>query len=143
MNRNKILFISILIISLIGLATIFVLVFEQIAYGNICPPILGAPACYIILVFILLISHLKIIEDKNILFFSSAGICWLIAIYASYSQINGLLECPKCLVEIPLCYLSLIMFSILIILKLFEIKPKYFNFHILLFTLSKVSPAAP
>lgn len=110
-----------LIILIIGLITIIVLVSTQIIFGNVCPPLFNIPACFILLVILILMlfSHIGHIKYKNIIYFVCALIGLAIAIYFSYSQICGLQDCPS-LLEIPLCYLSVLMFSLLLILKIFE-----------------------
>jgi uncharacterized membrane protein len=68
---------------------------------------------------LLILSHINIIKDKNIIYFVCAILGLLIAIYFSISQIKDVQDCPSPF-GIPLCYLSFIMFTLLIVLKFFE-----------------------
>lgn len=123
MKKSHLYFAN-LIISILGLLTIIFLVSKQIIIGNICPPLFEIPACFIILILLVLIilSHIKIFKDRNMIYFLCAILGLLIAIYFSFSQIRGLQDCPQCLIGIPLCYLSVLMFTLLLILKILEIK---------------------
>lgn len=122
MKKSHLYFAN-LIISILGLLTIIFLVSKQIITGNICPRLFEIPACFIILVLLIsiILSHIKIFKDRNILYFLCAILGLLIAIYFSISQIRGLQDCPQCLIGIPLCYLSVLMFTLLLILKILEI----------------------
>ncbi len=113
--------LSLIVILLLGVTN---LVIEEMTTGNACPLLLRVPACYIVLVCGLLvtISHFKILNDRHSLYFIGAGIAFLIALVASVLEISGFSLCPKTSNGIPMCYLSLLVFSSLLILKAFEIK---------------------
>ena len=88
--------------------------------GDVCPKILGIPACYIILSCFLLaaVSHIKVLGDKFWLYFVSTGIAWSIATYGTLGETFGWAECPKTAGGTPMCYISFAMFSTLILLKI-------------------------
>lgn len=114
----------ILILLLVALISVIILTALQVLRGNICPPVLGIPACYILLFAIsaAIISHLKMVNDKLFLFFSGVAIALGIAVYASFNQIYKLFECPKePIFQTPMCFLSFFLFSVILILKLAEI----------------------
>ena len=121
---SKILSFLIWIIALFGLNGTFSLVQEEFTKGNICPKLLGIPACYIILTCLvfLLISQSNLLKDKNRLFFIGAGVAATIAISGTVGQLMGWTECPKTDGGTPMCFLSLGLFSSLLILKWVEIK---------------------
>jgi len=100
------------------------LVGREISKGNICPKILGIPACYIILASFLMVlaSHSTLLKDNYWLYYIGAGIAWSIAATGTVGQLMGSIECPKTAGGTPMCYLSLAFFSTLLILKLIEIK---------------------
>ncbi len=122
--KRSYFYLANLIISIGGLITILILVFAQIIYGNICPDLLSIPACYVILFLIIavILSHLKITKDKNFIYFIGSSLGLLIATYFSTMQIQGSANCPQCLIGIPLCYAAFVMFNLLLILKILEIR---------------------
>lgn len=119
-------FISILIWGLAGFGTYGTigLVGREIAKGNICPKILGIPACYIILIsfIMVLLSHSSLLKDNHWLYVIGASIAWSIAATGTIGQLMGNIECPKTAGGTPMCYLSLAFFSTLLLLKLAEVK---------------------
>jgi phosphatidylserine synthase len=120
MNFKKIISVIITILLLIGIWGAGGLVWEEIKTGNGCPKIWIIPACVIILVCFLIpfVSH--ILKKWNKLYFVFTGTALIIAIIASIMQVTGKGECPKIDNGIPMCYLSFLIFSVLIILKLIE-----------------------
>ncbi len=112
-----------MLVALVGVVGVGNLVFDELRQGEICPPLLGVPACYLIMICILLVlvSQLGIARDRNRLFFLGAGAAWLVAVVASVLQLAGEVECPKTSSGTPLCYLSLILFSVLWALKIGEL----------------------
>ena len=94
------------------------LVLDEIRTGDGCPKIGIVPACAIILVcFVLpLIAHIK--KKWNIVYFFFTSVAMIIAVYASVVQVTGQGECPQLDSGIPMCYISLTLFGLLIILKI-------------------------
>ncbi len=129
MNKHKILSNLILGISIIGLTSVIVLTAGQLIYGNVCPRVMTIPACFILLLILIfiVISQLVPFRGGTVVFFAGSGISWLIAIYASYYQAYGLVECPKFIGEVPMCYLSFIMFTVLMFLKGLEMNLSFQN----------------
>jgi len=103
------------------------LVWDQYSSGDICPPVLGIPACYIILACVLaaIVSHTGALKDKNILFYLGSGIAMIFAVVGSIGNIAQILTCPKTSSSIPMCYISFVMFGTLILLKTLEIRMKH------------------
>ena len=118
MKSNKVLYWVISLLFIIGIFGAGELVHAEIITGNGCPKIKGIPACFIILIcFILpLIAH--ILKKWNLIYFLFTGVAALIALVASIMQFLGNTECPKTDSDIPMCYLSLLIFTTLIILKI-------------------------
>jgi predicted membrane channel-forming protein YqfA (hemolysin III family) len=52
------------------------------------------------------------------------GLAWSIATYGSIMQFSETVECPKTEEGIPMCYISFVMFSLLILLKTIELTKK-------------------
>lgn len=93
------------------------LVITEFATGNGCPKFGEVPSCLIILICFILpfISHL--LKKWDLIYFLFTGIATLIALMASVMQFIGNAECPKSDSGIPMCYLSLLIFTSLITLK--------------------------
>ncbi|SEL71449.1 hypothetical protein SAMN04487910_3148 [Aquimarina amphilecti] len=119
---KKILKIVVALLFVIGILGTGSLVIEEIQTGNGCPKIWIIPACVIILIcFIIpLISH--ILGKYNKLYFFFTGLAAMIAIIASIMQFTGNGECPKTGGGIPMCYYSLLLFTGLIVLKIYQLK---------------------
>lgn len=122
MILKTILFHTITILLLIGLWGASGLVIEELKTGNGCPKIALIPACIIIFFCFLIpaISHL--IRKKIVFYYVFSLLAFSIAALASYLQFNDLAQCPKMASLTPMCYISLLIFSTLIILKYVEQK---------------------
>ncbi|MFI8605311.1 hypothetical protein ACIGCP_12665 [Cellulophaga baltica] len=112
----------ILFLLIIGTIGVGGLVLEEVQTGNGCPKIGMVPACIIVLFCFLvpLVAHLK--KKWNVLYFLFTGLAFVIAIIASVMQYLGHNECPKTDGGIPMCYLSFAIFSLLITLKIIQLK---------------------
>jgi len=77
--------------------------------GNICPKILGIPACYIVLISFAggLVGHLLRHSKGNLIFFFFIGIVTLIATTGTVGELTGMAECPKTEGGTPMCFISL------------------------------------
>ena len=116
----------ILILALLGLAGALLLVIADALEPGVCPIALGVPACYFALALFLGITlgHVPLLKNeplKGILFLGFSGIGSLIAGYASIGQIGGFAECPEA-GPVPLCYLALIAYLSLFILKIWSLR---------------------
>jgi len=109
--------IAILLFTLYGM---YPLVSNEWTQGNICPKIIGIPACYIVfLCFSLgLIFHLIPVKNNYKIYLFFIGINTLIASVGSIGEWTGLTECPRTSGGIPMCYISLGICLSLITLKL-------------------------
>ncbi len=121
---QQLLNVSIWIIILTGLNGTIPLVRSEFVEGNICPRIIGIPACYIILSCLLFmcISQVKVFQDRNKLYFLGVMIALLIATIGSLGNLLGYIECPKTDQGTPMCYLSFLLFFSLLILKVIYLK---------------------
>jgi len=97
-----------------------ILSFNEFSHRNICPTILNIPACYIILICLVIPLIVHVIKAKNIVYFIFTGLAWCIVFYGSVMQFSGYIECPKTNTNVPMCYISLLLFSALIFLKLMQ-----------------------
>ncbi|SFW60618.1 hypothetical protein [Cellulophaga fucicola] len=117
MKASTTLFWVINMLFLIGLFGAGSLVITEFTTGDGCPKFGAVPACLIILICFILpfISHL--FKKWNLIYFLFTGIAALIALVASVMQFISNAECPKTDLGIPMCYISLLIFTALIILK--------------------------
>lgn len=125
MNYTKLLHIIITLLLVIGIYGAGSLVWDEIHTGNGCPKIWIIPVCVIVLICFLIPLIVHVIKKYITLYFVFTGLAFTIAIIASMMQYTGNGECPKLQNGMPMCYLSLLLFAILIILKTVHIsQPK-------------------
>ncbi|MFH1412744.1 MAG: hypothetical protein ABIG10_01815 [bacterium] len=112
----------IFIIAQIGWWTALFLSYNQFKIGKFCAPLFAIPTCYIILILFTLIIISIFVKNlaNKLLFYIPALIGLLIAFWFSAQQATDptpfIMHCPQ-LWGFPLCYASLAVFSILLILK--------------------------
>lgn len=114
--------LTIRIISILGAIITSILVYKDIFLIETCPLFLIFPACYLILISFLsiIISTFELKFKRNFLLFTVGAIIGEVnAVWFSINQIMGNDYCPM-FYDIPLCYVSLITFSSLIIFKYLE-----------------------
>ena len=119
---KKITYFSILIILIIGLLGTGGLVIEEFKTGNSCPKIAQIPMCLVILICFIIPLIVHVLKKWNVLYFLFTGFAGSIALVASIMQFSGNGECPKTTSGTPMCYYSLLLFSSLIILKIYHLK---------------------
>ena len=113
-----------LLVFFIGILGAGLLVYDEIKTTNVCPKLVGIPACYIIVACFIIPFFTHIAKGKNGIYFLFTGIAFIIALVASIMQFTGLGECPKTSNGTPMCYYSLLLFTTLIFLKIVIIKNK-------------------
>ena len=93
------------------------LVMNEYKNGNICPKLLGIPACYIILACLTLACIGFFLRGTVLrkLFYVGVVPALLIATYGSLGQMFGFAKYPKTSSGIPMCYISFGIFSFLFI----------------------------
>ena len=106
------------------------LVVEEIKTGDGCPKLVGIPMCLVVLICfaVPLIAHLSK-KKLNLVYFFFTGAALTIAVVASIMQFMNYGECPKLDNGTPMCYLSFLIFLLLIILKIRSIQPININKH--------------
>ena len=119
---KNILYYSILIILIFGLYGAGELVIEEFNTGEGCPKIMHVPMCLVVLVCFIISFIAHLLKKWNTLYFLFTGFAGSIALVASIMQFTGNTECPKTTTGTPMCYYSLLIFSSLIILKLYYFK---------------------
>jgi len=88
---------------------------------NVCPKVLGIPACYIVLLFFIgaLLVH---VSDFSVGFsyYIFLSIPFLLALTGTITELTGKVICPRTPGGTPMCYLSLGFCVVLIGLKFFS-----------------------
>ena len=120
---KRIAYYAILGILIIGVYGAGGLVVEEFKTGEGCPKIMGIPMCLVILFCFLVPLIVHLLKKKNVLYFLFTGLAGSIALMASVMQLLGYAECPKTASGTPMCYYSLLLFSSLIVLKIYHQKP--------------------
>jgi len=89
---------------------------------NVCPKIAGIPACYIVFVFFTAagISHFINIPLGNQLYFAFVGVPALIALIGTVVELSGKVICPRTKSGVPMCYISLGLCLVLMVVKYFS-----------------------
>ena len=118
MNKIKIL-LNVALISLLifWIAWTSALVIDEFTQWDICPTLLSIPACYIILWAFITLFVLHLLKINKYYFYAIASIPIAIAAYGTFFQIFGGIECPKTDWGIPMCFISLSLFSSITFLK--------------------------
>ena len=86
---------------------------------NVCPKIIGIPACYIVFTCFLtaLILHFTNTIIGNQIYFIFIGIPGIIALIGSITELSGKTICPRTASGKPMCYYSLAFCVVLILTK--------------------------
>ena len=98
------------------------LVIEEFKTGNGCPKVINIPMCLVILICLIIPLIVHVLKKWNTLYFLFTGLAASIALTASIMQLMNTAQCPKTTLGTPMCYYSLLIFSSLIILKLYPLK---------------------
>jgi surface polysaccharide O-acyltransferase-like enzyme len=92
---------------------------------DICPKILGIPACYIVAFMFIAGLIAQLISSKkisNYIFFVTIGILFVMALKGTLTELSGTLVCPRTSGGTPMCFISLGICSLLLILKVSSAK---------------------
>jgi len=111
---THIIFYSLLLLWIYGSS---VLSRDNFLIWGVCPNINIIPACYIILVSFIWLWAIHILKLRNRNFYILAAIPLLIALYGTVFQIFWWVECPKTWGGIPMCFISLSIFTGLVVCK--------------------------
>lgn len=99
--------------------TVVILAFAITGSGNlsrkdwkkkdICPKILGMPACYIVFAFFLAagVAHYLNTPVSNQAYFGLVAVPALIALVGTVTELSGKVICPRTGSGTPMCYISL------------------------------------
>lgn len=121
----NILRLAIALISGFAFLNAFSLSAKEWSTTGACPSISGVPACYVVAVAYLLIFTSTLINRRLLykrLFVIGASIVFGLAVLGSVMQITSLGECPKSASGFPMCYISLGICSLLIMLFIARVR---------------------
>jgi len=125
LNVKSLLFYVIAVVLLFVIYGSWELSVTDFRQKDICPKVLGIPACYLVLIFFILVllSHLlERVFDNKLWYFVFIAFPFLLALGGTLAEISGTVVCPRTSGGTPMCYISLGMCSLLITLKIAEIK---------------------
>lgn len=98
------------------------LVFSELSSGTTCPPFLGIPACFLVLVGYLGATGSSWVGDSRRAragFYAATGLVVVIGSFFSLGQLRGNLECP-CFEGLPMCFVSLLAGASMLAVGLFR-----------------------
>jgi len=110
----------IFVIALLGFISALVMVFQEKKNPGYCPKFSHIPACYVVafaFAFILISRVLILGWLQELFFWGGSAIGLLFGIWFSIRNLRGEKVCPVFL-TIPLCYVSFLVFVLLVVLKL-------------------------
>ena len=93
----------------------------DLIYGNTCPNFTIIPACYIALLYFILLLIFQISKRTELAFLILAGFALTISIYTSIGHILGAFQCPISNLDVPTCYIVFTLFLLLLALKILQI----------------------
>ena len=120
---NQALYFILIGLLLLGIYGSFNLSMRDFKKKNICPKILGIPACYIVVacfVLALLAHTLPAVFVSPWGYYAFIAVPFLLALAGSLTELSGKVICPKTPGGTPMCYISLAMCSTFLILKFAE-----------------------
>ena len=121
---SKALFLIIIIILSIAIYGSFELSINDFRLKDICPKILGVPACYLVTVLfaIGLVAHLtRKLKKQSTFFYLAIGLVCLMAFMGTLTELSGTIVCPRTAGGTPLCYISLGLCICVLVLKSLEL----------------------
>ena len=124
---KQIIFFAIIVILLFSIYGSFNLSMVDFHKKDVCPKVLGIPACYIVFVFFLLaaIVHLMSWGKTNsgmLIYYGLIAVPFLLALGGTLTELSGTVICPRTPGGTPMCFISLGICSTLLLLKIAETK---------------------
>jgi len=120
---SRLLFYTIIVILLFSIYGSFSLSIADFNTKNVCPKLLGIPACYIVLLFfvLILLSHIfQSYMGTRLWYYVFLTVPLLLALSGTITELSGKVICPRTSGGTPMCYISLGICMLLLILKIIE-----------------------
>ena len=125
-RRNPLLRIMLYACSGLGAILSAYLVIMETYNPGFCPKLMDIPACYPVLVCYILVFVSLFINKRSaryIIFYLGTLSGLAIGVWFTAGKITGTRACPQ-LLGIPLCYASLILFILILILGAIEVRKR-------------------
>ena len=88
---------------------------------NICPKILGIPACYIVCFFFVVALVAQFVQPtQSTIYYAMIATPFLLAFAGTATELSGKVICPRTPGGTPMCYISLGICTALLALKFFK-----------------------
>jgi len=121
---NKIVNGLIYVLFIFGIYGAGSLALTEFYQNGTCPKIGIIPACYIILICLIIPFITHVLNKGKMLYFIFTAIALAIATYGTVGQLFGNIQCPKTESGLPMCYISFAIFTSLVVLKMRLYKKK-------------------
>jgi len=99
----------------------FTLSLKDFKQKNVCPKVIGIPACYLVVIFFVgaLTVHLGNFEMPYS-YYGFMSVPFLLALVGTLTELSGKVICPRTAGGTPMCIISLAFCTLLIALKYFS-----------------------
>ena len=99
----------------------FTLSLNNFRKKNVCPKVLGIPACYLVFSFFVGALFIHILNtNSSTLYYLFIAVPFLLALTGTLTELSGKAICPRTPNGIPMCFISLGFCSALIAMKFFS-----------------------
>lgn len=119
---NKVLFYATILVLLIAIYGAINLSITDFQKKNVCPKILNIPACYIVLFFFIMVLVSHLVSPSSVWYFAMLAVPLFLALSGSLTEMSGKVICPRTPGGTPMCFISLGICSLLLIMKIAENK---------------------
>ena len=120
---KEILFFAIIAVLLFSLYGSFNLSRVDFRKKNVCPKVLGVPACYIVFLFFALAFFAHVFTGalaKDLWYYGLLAVPFLLALGGTLTELSGKVICPRTPGGTPMCFISLGICTTLLLLKFAE-----------------------
>ncbi len=124
MRCNK-FYIMVLSLILMSMSVLLYGSFLDFTEGQHCFRIMSIPACYVAFGYTFLLLLFHVFHKMELAFLIMVGFVLSLAIFETAGYILGRLHCKIFILDIPVCYVAVVLFSLLLWLKFLQIKCIY------------------
>ena len=115
-------YIVVLGLVLVSIGVLLYISLLDFSGGNYCFRIMGIPACYIAFGYTLLLLFFHLLRKMELAFLIMVSFVLSLAIFETFTYFLGYTDCRIAVLHIPICYVVLIYFTLLLWVKFLEIK---------------------
>lgn len=122
---KNIIFYTIIALLVFAIYGAFNLSLTDFQKKDVCPKVLGVPACYVVFLFFgmaLLVHVMSNTFTSQWWYYGLVAIPFFLALSGTLTELSGKEICPRTTGGTPMCYISLGFCVVLILLKLIETK---------------------